>query len=86
MKTILLTGDSRGVGLSIKNKLINSGYNIIGISRNSDDIKYDLSDVDGIKELYNKKIKKQGPIYGYINNAALAYDDIITNLKFEDLE
>ena len=86
MKTILLTGDSRGVGLSIKNHLEQVGYNIIGVSRNSDDIKYDLSNVDGIKELYNKEIKKHGPIYGYINNAAMAYDDIITNLKFNELE
>ena len=86
MKTILLTGDSRGVGLSIKNKLINSGYNVVGISRNSNDIKYDLSDVDGLKELYNKEIKVRGPVFGYINNAAIAYDDIITNLKYKNLE
>ena len=38
MKKILLTGDSRGVGLSIKNLLIERGYQVIGISRNSKDI------------------------------------------------
>jgi len=86
MRTILLTGDSRGVGLSIKNVLIKSGYNVVGISRASDNIRYDLSDVVGIKELYNKRIKKEGPIYAYINNAAIAYDDIITNLKIDELE
>lgn len=86
MKTILLTGDSRGVGLSIKTILTNAGYNVIGISRSGDDIKYDLSDVDGIKKLYKDKIKSRGPIHGYVNNAAVAYDDIITNLKFTELE
>ena len=40
MKRVLLTGDSKGVGLAIKNKLIDSGYDVIGISRNSIDIKY----------------------------------------------
>ena len=86
MKKILLTGDSRGVGLSIKNLLIERGYQVIGISRNSKDIKYDLSNIDGIKDLYNNQIKPLGPIYGFINNAALAYDDIITNLSSSKLE
>jgi 3-oxoacyl-[acyl-carrier protein] reductase len=86
MKTVLLTGDSKGVGLAIKNKLIDSGYDVIGISRSSTDIKYDLLDVNGIKTLYNEQIKPRGPIYAYINNAALAYDDIITNLSFNKLE
>ena len=86
MKKILLTGDTRGVGLSIKNLLIERGYQVIGISRNSKDIKYDLSNIDGIKDLYNNQIKPLGPIYGFINNAALAYEDIITNLSSSKLE
>ena len=85
MKNILLTGDSKGLGENIKLKLIDSGYNVIGLSRSGDDIKYDLSDVEGIKDLYLNTIKNRGPIHGYINNAALAYDDIITNLNSEKL-
>lgn len=85
MKNILLTGDSKGLGESIKLKLIDSGYNVIGLSRSSNDIRYDLTDVDGIKDLYLNTIKKRGPIHGFINNAAVAYDDIITNLNSEKL-
>jgi 3-oxoacyl-[acyl-carrier protein] reductase len=85
MKNILLTGDSKGLGENIKLKLFNSGYNVIGLSRSSADIKYDLSDVDGIKDLYLNTIKERGPIHGYINNAAFAYDDIITNLNSDML-
>lgn len=85
MKNILLTGDSKGLGENIKLKLIDSGYNVIGLSRSGDDIKYDLSDVEGIKDLYLNTIKNRGPIHGYINNAALAYDDIITNLNSDKL-
>ena len=81
MKNILLTGDSKGLGENIKRKLLDSGYNVIGLSRSSTDIKYDLSNVDGIKDLYLRTIKDRGPIHGYINNAAFAYDDIITNLN-----
>ena len=86
MKTILLTGDSRGVGLNLKNLLIRKGYKVIGISRNSEDIQYDLKNVDGIKTLYTMQIKPLGPIYGFVNNAALAYDDIITNISSTKLE
>ena len=86
MKTIVLTGDSRGVGLVIKTKLIASGYNVIGISRNSTDISYDLSNVEGIQNLYKTEIKPRGPIYAFINNAAIAYDDIVTNLSYPSLE
>jgi 3-oxoacyl-[acyl-carrier protein] reductase len=85
MKNILLTGDSKGLGENIKLKLIESGYNVIGLSRSSDDIRYDLTDVDGIKNLYLNVIKERGPIHGFINNAAFAYDDIITNLNSEKL-
>ena len=85
MKNILLTGDSKGLGENIKRKLIDSGYNVIGLSRSSSDIQYDLSNVDGIKDLYLKVIKDRGPIHGYINNAAFAYDDIITNLNSDRL-
>tara|TARA_B100000780_G_scaffold277011_1_gene246787 strand:+ start:1922 stop:2599 length:678 start_codon:yes stop_codon:yes gene_type:complete len=85
MKNILLTGDSKGLGKSIKIKLRDSGYNVIGLSRSSDDIKYDLTDVDGIKDLYLNIIKERGPIHGFINNAAFAYDDIITNLNPDKL-
>ena len=86
MKNILLTGDSKGLGENIKNQLKESGFNVIGLSRSSDDIKYDLTDVDGIKDLYINIIKERGPIHGFINNAAFAYDDIITNLNSDKLK
>lgn len=85
MKNVLLTGDSKGLGKSIKNKLYDSGFNVIGISRSSDDIKYDLGNVAGIKDLYLNILKNRGPIHGFINNAASAYDDIITNLNSHKL-
>ena len=105
MKTIVITGDSRGVGLSITKELLSKGFRIIGLSRTStkdtesliakygdgryDHINYDLQEIKGIKELYRQKLRSltiDEGIYGYINNAALAYDDIITNLNYENLD
>jgi 3-oxoacyl-[acyl-carrier protein] reductase len=104
MKTIILTGNSRGVGLSIANELLRNGYRVIGLSRtytqetellvseygehNYIHINFVLSNVSGIKTLYRDKLRpltKNGGIFGFVSNAAMAYDDIITNLNYEDL-
>jgi 3-oxoacyl-[acyl-carrier protein] reductase len=104
MKTVILTGDSRGVGHSIAKVLLDKGYRVIGLSRKvSKEIEfltciygedkyvhlnYDLKDVEGIKDLYKKQLRpltKEGGIHGFVNNAALAYDDIITNMNYESL-
>lgn len=105
MKTVLLTGDSRGVGHCIAKELLSKGYKVIGLSRSVTNeietlkksygneryihINYDLLNVDGIKELYRKKLRpltKENGIHAYINNAAMAYDDIITNLNYDPLD
>jgi len=86
MKNIIVTGDTKGLGIEIKNVLGLNGYNVIGISRTSEDIKFDLNNVDNIKELYKEQIKSRGPIHGLINNAAYAYDDLATNLDLEKLK
>src|SRR5690625_237 len=100
MKNILVTGISKGLGLEIKETLLKAGYNVFGVSRSFEEpysvdgqdnsfehIQYDLSNVDEIKdELFTKKLLHQIPIHGYINNAAFAYDDIITNLNYQRLE
>lgn len=93
MKQILLTGDSRGVGRETVFTLLGSGYKVVGISRqdgfeakNYTHIKYDLSDTEGIAKLYKEQIKPLGKFDGFVSNAAIAYDDIITNCKLDKLE
>jgi len=102
MKWIIVTGDSRGVGREIVHQILDeTDFGVIGISRSSEEmaddllvkypdrfraLSYDLTNVDGIKQLYIEKIRKIGPIYGLVNNSAMAYDDIISNLKVDHLE
>lgn len=99
---ILVTGVSKGVGFGLLEKLLSEGHNCYGISRtktpelellekNYPDYlnwkAYDLIDTDSIRdEIYKNWIGFDVPIHGYVNNAALAYDDIITNLNLGDLE
>ena len=101
-KNILLTGCSRGVGLETTKILINKGYNVYGVSRKLTDEyqelltaypkqvffkSYDLVNVVDIhKDLFKNFISNSVPLHGFINNAAIAYDDIITNLNIDKLD
>lgn len=101
MKTVVVTGDSRGLGSEICKELLRKGYRVIGISRKVSEkviemqsiygklynhINFDLSESEKIKDLYIDFLKPEGPIYGLVNNAAIAYDDIVTNAQIEPLE
>ncbi len=99
---ILLTGASRGLGLKIAEHLLSSGHTVYGVSRSKSDqlnalqeaypdqlqfAAYDLTDASNIKTaLFDELIGSDIPLHGFVNNAAMAYDDIITNLKVEPLQ
>jgi Dehydrogenases with different specificities (related to short-chain alcohol dehydrogenases) len=102
MKSIIVTGDSGGLGSEVVSALLeNTEYNVIGLSRSENDvilqmksrhseryqhIDFDLENVDLVKDLYLKQLKKLGPIFGLVNNSAFAYDDLVTNANLESLE
>lgn len=47
---------------------------------------YDLGDVENIKKkIFKDFIGLTTPLHGFVNNAAVAYDDIVTNLSYEPL-
>jgi len=99
---ILVTGVSKGLGLQLVKTLIAKGHNVWGISRsktpelellisnNPDQIKwlaYDLEDNQNIRTtIFKEWIGFETPLHGFVNNAAIAYDDIVTNLNIEPLE
>lgn len=99
---VLVTGVSRGVGLKICKVLLSQGHTVYGVSRShTDEIKslesqylgklffksVDLSDANDIqKRVFKEFVINKIVLDGFVNNAALAYDDIVTNLKYEKLE
>ncbi len=101
MKKYLVTGVSKGLGLEIAKKLLQEGNMVYGVSRIStkelnelskeygENLKYqsfDLSDTNGVKEkIFKNFIGMNTSLDGYVNNAAIAYDDIITNLNADKL-
>ena len=99
---ILVTGCSRGVGLEICRVLLKEGHNVYGVSRShTDEFKaleeeyaghlffksIDLADSDNVrKRVFKEFITNDIVLDGYVNNAAVAYDDIVTNLNLDRLK
>ena len=97
---ILVSGVSRGVGIAICKKILAEGHSVYGISRtHSDEVKelqaqfpnqfffhsFDLSDTENVRKEIFKNFLNQISLDALVNNAAMAYDDIITNLNYEEL-
>jgi 3-oxoacyl-[acyl-carrier protein] reductase len=101
MNNVLVTGVSRGLGLEVAKILLENDYFVYGISRsNTEELmnliqrypgkiavrNIDLSDPTQCKSIFMEDfINLKTPINGFINNAAFAYDDIITNMNYERL-
>jgi 3-oxoacyl-[acyl-carrier protein] reductase len=99
---VLITGISKGLGLKTSESLLKNGWSVYGISRSKTEelnelllqypdklkwLKYDLGDTKNIRQLIFKNwIGLDTPIHGLVNNAAMAYDDIVTNLNLDSLE
>jgi 3-oxoacyl-[acyl-carrier protein] reductase len=95
-KNILITGVSQGLGLALAGAVLRAGWSVYGVSRrHSPEFKqleqehagrvhfqaYDLGKVDAVKaELFDPFLSMSVPLHGFVNNAAHAYDDIVSNL------
>lgn len=98
----LVTGCSRGVGLEVCRVLLEQGHVVYGIARSYSEEyqvlekKYsgqvffksiDLSDSENIRtEVFKQFVTNEIQLHGFVNNAAIAYDDIVTNLNIERLQ
>ena len=101
-KNILVTGCSRGVGLEICKVLLRDGYTVYGVARShtnelmalEDDYagrlffkSIDLADSeDARKSIFKTFVTNRIVLHGFVNNAAVAYDDIVTNLNLDRLK
>ncbi len=99
---IIVTGCSRGVGLEICRVLLEQDNTVFGIARSfSDEFKalqveyngklffksVDLADCDNVRQnVFKDYCGNKVQIDGYVNNAAVAYDDIVTNLNLDSLK
>lgn len=98
---ILVTGCSRGVGLEICRVLLEQGHTVYGVARSCpDDFKalqsqyperllyksVDLSGSEHVREnVFGDFCSNKVRLDGFVNNAAIAYDDIVSNINLDRL-
>lgn len=84
MKTVVITGISRGIGEALAKKFLDEGYKVIGTSTigkakinnvNLKVVKLDLSDASSIKDVGETIIKHAQNIDILINNAGVSADE-----------
>ncbi len=101
-KTALVTGVSKGLGLAVARRLLAEGWVVCGTSRTetnewkmlvaqygerADWRQCDLANVSTVKDaLFETWIPLRRPLHAFVNNAAVAYDDLITNVAIGRLE
>lgn len=98
MKTILVTGTSGELGFAIAKTLLANSCRVIGISRKTNSNitllesnpnyrhkEFDLIDTHKIKDLILQLQKSGESFDGLVNNAAFAYDEIVTNAQLDQL-
>lgn len=102
MKTVLVTGATRGLGLAITQRLQSEGYRVIAsgrrltpelqalIERDAGSTvtfaEFDLQELTRIHDWVRTLIKAHGPIYGLVNNAALGLDGVLATMHDREIE
>ena len=98
IKTILITGASKGLGASFAFTLANEGYKIIGIARNeiqlnsiinnlpNNHLNHEAISFDISDETFITKYLKDLNIYCLINNAGIASSKLLQDPTSEDID
>lgn len=101
-QNVLITGASRGLGLEITKFFLKNNWNVYALSRSiskelQDEIQnypeqlfykeFDFNKVEEVQQdIFRDFIHSKIILHAYVNNAAMAYDDLVTNLKESSLE
>jgi 3-oxoacyl-[acyl-carrier protein] reductase len=102
MRSVLISGGTRGVGLAVARKLAKDGFAVYAIGRKESQaldaaiaefpsgqlnfVPFDLLNVDVIPDLIREMKVAHGPFYGLVNNAALGTEGLLSNMHNSDIE
>lgn len=100
-KLVIVTGASCGLGLAIASRCADAGFRVVGASRKPSDAfselaarhpdqvwfrPLDLGQADGHHQWAGSVEKKFGPVYGLVNNAAIAHDGVLATMHDSQIE
>jgi 3-oxoacyl-[acyl-carrier protein] reductase len=100
MRSVLVTGASRGLGLAIACKLVRGGYRVVALARSRSDalaqamkeqrelhhVAFDLARVDAIGAMAKSVRRDFGPVYGLVNNAGIGFEGILALMPDAQME
>lgn len=101
MKTVFVTGVSRGLGLAIARLLAGSGFRVVGLGRTLSDgyvalmAEYpdaaffetlDVSAVAAIADTVRPLLVKYKPVFGLVNNAGIGLDGVLATQHQKDID
>lgn len=90
-RTALVTGATKGIGLSVTKRLIASGYDVIGWSRSEPDefpgtwMGVDVSDADAVTVALDDLLSR-GPVDVLVNNTGMPTKDTFGEIALEELQ
>ena len=93
MKTAIVTGASKGIGLAISKKLIEQGWQVIGIARDFTDTlcssfipyRIDLTKIRDLPDAFKKLFQQYPEIDALICNAGKGVFGCLEQLSFEEI-
>ncbi|MCK4807335.1 MAG: beta-ketoacyl-ACP reductase [Candidatus Aegiribacteria sp.] len=94
----VVTGAARGIGYSISEKLVRSGWSVAGCDVLEDDLMtasdklgdsfspwvLDIADEGAVRETTGRIEKELGPVFGLVNNAGVTRDGLIMRMEKND--
>lgn len=102
LKTVILTGSSKGLGLAIAERVAaDPAYRLVGLSRSvgagfealmaaaPDRVHhraFDAADIPAIAGLVGEITEAHGPVYGLVNNAGMGADGVLATQHASDIE
>lgn len=101
MRTIVLTGHSRGLGLAIARRIVaDTDFRLVGLARTMTPevealidaapervhhVPFDAGDIDAIPGIVRGITEAHGPAWGLVNNAAIGMDGVLATLHGSDI-
>ncbi len=97
-RLVVVTGAARGIGYSISEKLVKSGWSVAGCDVLKDDLMtasdklgdsfspwvLDITDENSVQETAGTIENELGPVFGLVNNAGITRDGLIMRMEKKD--